>query len=321
MSDRVKSGIYIITNTVTGDCYIGSSVNAEKRLTQHRNLLRMGRHHSKRLQEAWDRDGEGEFVFDVLELVLDVGRLVDLEQRYLDERQPVYNAAKIALRNGAGIVTDPDELARRRDSARTDRLAMMAVYDELNTLRATINREDDIMSVLGIARSLSSEERRAIEESGDLAARLYHQGSVSGREYLNVLDWLAHHPVFHQQFLIDEWRARGLTPQEIAPLSQHLYALVNGIPERVEPPAMTMTELALNALASTVAHELHVRNDSHGLPKIASDVDIAGRIAGDTRRQIEQALDGQSVVSSRNMVQEPDGGLWAQLPAPDTDEP
>jgi len=83
------------------------------------------------------------------------------------------------------------------------------------------------------------------------------------------------------------------------------------------PPAMTMTELALNALANTVARELHVRNDSQGYQQVAGDVDVAGRIVGDTRRQIEAAT-GQPVVSPRNMVREPDGGLWAALPEPDS---
>jgi hypothetical protein len=76
------------------------------------------------------------------------------------------------------------------------------------------------------------------------------------------------------------------------------------------PPAMTATELALNALASTVARELHVSNDSQGFTQIASDVDTAGRIVGDTRRQIEAAT-GRPVVSPRNLLREPDGGLWA----------
>lgn len=67
------------------------------------------------------------------------------------------------------------------------------------------------------------------------------------------------------------------------------------------PPAMTATELALNALASTVARELHVSNDSRGFPEIASDVDTAGCVVGDTRRQIEAAT-GCPVVSSRTML-------------------
>ncbi len=75
------------------------------------------------------------------------------------------------------------------------------------------------------------------------------------------------------------------------------------------PPAVTATELALNALASTLARELHVSNASHGFTEISSDVDVAGSIVGDTRHQIEAAT-GRSVVSLRNMLRNPDTGLW-----------
>src|SRR5215475_717135 len=75
------------------------------------------------------------------------------------------------------------------------------------------------------------------------------------------------------------------------------------------PSAMTATELAQNALASTVAHELHVSHDSHRCIQINSDVARAGRIVGDTRHQIEDAI-GRPVVSSRTLLRDPDGDLW-----------
>ena len=84
------------------------------------------------------------------------------------------------------------------------------------------------------------------------------------------------------------------------------------------PPAMTATELALNALASTVSRELHVTNDSHGFTAVSKDVRLAGEIVGRTRQDIERAT-GKPVVSSRNMLNEPDGGIWAQLPPSDDD--
>ena len=82
------------------------------------------------------------------------------------------------------------------------------------------------------------------------------------------------------------------------------------------PAAMTMTELALNALANTVARDLHIENNSQGFAAIVGDVDTAGQIVSDTRKQIEAARGGKPVVSSRNMEKEPDGGLWASLPTP-----
>jgi len=137
--------------------------------------------------------------------------------------------------------------------------------------------------------------------------------------------------------LTHEWSVRGITKKEYPILTNrpHMGAFGLSIEQHKAekgfaitykgrklfykgdlPPAMTMTELALNGLANTVARELHTRNDSQGFGEIAGDVDVAGRIVGDTRRQIEAAT-GQPVVSPRNMVHEPDGGLWAQLPDPD----
>ncbi len=137
--------------------------------------------------------------------------------------------------------------------------------------------------------------------------------------------------------LTHEWSVRGIKPKEYPILTNRLHMGSFGLSiddhkgfkgfavtyrgkklvyKGDLPPAMTMTELALNTLANTIARELHVRNDSFGFHEIAGDVNVAGQIVGDTRRQIEAAT-GRPVVSSRNMLKEPDGGLWGQLPAPD----
>ncbi len=136
-----------------------------------------------------------------------------------------------------------------------------------------------------------------------------------------------------------EWKVRGIAEKEYPILTDRLHMGAFGLKiadhkalKEFEvtyrgkkpmykgdlPPAMTATELALNALASTVARELHVSNDSHGFQQISGDVDVAGRIVGDTRRQIEAAT-GRIVVSPRNLLREPDGGLWKL--AEETSEP
>lgn len=62
----MKSGLYKITNTATGDCYIGSSVNVDKRIYMHKWHLRRGKHHSARMQRAWNKYGENLFTFEKL---------------------------------------------------------------------------------------------------------------------------------------------------------------------------------------------------------------------------------------------------------------
>lgn len=62
-----KSAIYIITCIYNDKHYIGSSVKYRTRLSKHRKDLRNGKHHSFHLQRAWDKYGEKNFKFDLLE--------------------------------------------------------------------------------------------------------------------------------------------------------------------------------------------------------------------------------------------------------------
>jgi hypothetical protein len=140
--------------------------------------------------------------------------------------------------------------------------------------------------------------------------------------------------------LTHEWQVRGIADKEYPILTDRLHMGAFGLKVAVHkalkhfdvtyrgktpvykgdlPAAMTATELALNALASTVARELHVSNDSHGFGEIGSDVDTAGRIVGDTRRQIEAAT-GRAVVSADNLLRNPDGGLWSLMPPTTEDD-
>lgn len=61
-----KSGIYKITNLNNQKCYIGQSINLEKRYRSHRNMLRSNTHHNNHLQHAYNKGDK--FVFEVIEL-------------------------------------------------------------------------------------------------------------------------------------------------------------------------------------------------------------------------------------------------------------
>lgn len=82
-------GIYIITNLITRDCYVGSSVNIAVRLKEHQRELRLGKWMSLKtshFQNAWDRYGEEKFVFETLEILPEFATIIDLldvEQEWL----------------------------------------------------------------------------------------------------------------------------------------------------------------------------------------------------------------------------------------------
>lgn len=59
--------IYRITCLTTAETYVGSTTNKNPRWSGHKNKLRKGKHHSALLQSAWNKYGEDQFEFVVIE--------------------------------------------------------------------------------------------------------------------------------------------------------------------------------------------------------------------------------------------------------------
>jgi hypothetical protein len=180
---NMASGIYIIVNTLSDATYIGSSVDVGARLAQHSALLSAGRHYNTRLQDDWNAYGASAFVFDVLEHVPDHSRLTVVEQRYLDERKPAYNLARVATNAAAGVhlcrhTVDPEAVAIQRRAATAQ---VLALYEQLR-------RDDDISTILRAFDVLSLEGVMLMYEHRDLAIAVYDRGVQSGREFLAFLD-------------------------------------------------------------------------------------------------------------------------------------
>jgi group I intron endonuclease len=83
MKSIPRMGIYAIEGP--NSCiYIGSATNIQGRWRGHRYDLRKGKHHSRHLQRAWNKYGEGSFVFRVIEGVESVSLLLIAEQKWLN---------------------------------------------------------------------------------------------------------------------------------------------------------------------------------------------------------------------------------------------
>ncbi len=80
----MKSGIYQIEHRKSGRRYVGSAVDIAARWRGHRNHLRRNTHHSRRLQNAWNKHGHEAFVFSVLEHVEEPMNLLTREQYWID---------------------------------------------------------------------------------------------------------------------------------------------------------------------------------------------------------------------------------------------
>lgn len=90
------SGIYQIQSTVHPErIYIGSAVDIDARRRQHLNRLIRDTHHSQKLQRHFNKYGEQDFQFTVLETCIKE-LLIQHEQHYIDILNPYFNGCKIA---------------------------------------------------------------------------------------------------------------------------------------------------------------------------------------------------------------------------------
>ena len=84
----MNSGIYLIT--INNKPYIGFTDNFTERWDNHRSQLQRGKHHSKKLQEAYDTHGD----FKVEILLETDGDMAELEKEYIkkyDSKDNGYN--------------------------------------------------------------------------------------------------------------------------------------------------------------------------------------------------------------------------------------
>jgi len=94
----MTSGIYIIKNTSTGSCYVGSAVNVQQRWRTHRSALQNHKKSPPKLQRAWDKYGADAFSFGML-AVCAKECLLREEQRWINALKPKYNTRATAESN------------------------------------------------------------------------------------------------------------------------------------------------------------------------------------------------------------------------------
>ena len=83
-------GIYKITNTVTGDFYIGSSKDVKRRWKEHKWPSKWKRLPNNQLYKDMRKYGIENFVFEVVEEA-EVEKLKEKEQKFIELLKPAYN--------------------------------------------------------------------------------------------------------------------------------------------------------------------------------------------------------------------------------------
>lgn len=121
--------------------------------------------------------------------------------------------------------------------------------------------------------------------------------------------------------LTDEWKNRGAyerTDYEIltAEISKATFGVtpaeyqqLKGLERESLRDHMDNLELIFTMLGESSTTEIHRGDDSQGLPKLASDAQAGGEIAGGAKKALEKRL-GRSVVSEKNYLGKKAEGKW-----------
>ena len=107
------SGVYEIVNTITGDCYIGSTIDLEKRKRQHFYESYWKQEPNKQLYKDMKQYGKENFLFKSIQLC-NPTELKKYEQMAIEKYNPKYNV------NAAYVGLDKKQYDKQRYKENSD---------------------------------------------------------------------------------------------------------------------------------------------------------------------------------------------------------
>lgn len=87
------SAVYKITNKVTGECYVGSSVDVYRRWANHKCPSKWKQHPNNKMYQDMQKYGVDQFKFEII-VPAATTHLKMCEQEFIDIYHPKYNSNK-----------------------------------------------------------------------------------------------------------------------------------------------------------------------------------------------------------------------------------
>jgi group I intron endonuclease len=121
----MDSGIYAIRNLLNNRRYVGSTINLATRFPGHRRELRKKIHFNPYLQRAWDKYGEEQFVYEIVERC-DKSVLLDREEHWIRELRSYkdeegYNLCRTPRASRLGCKASAETLRRMSESMKGEK--------------------------------------------------------------------------------------------------------------------------------------------------------------------------------------------------------
>ena len=155
--DYFNIGVYKITNLINNKVYIGSTTSSFKeRFRQHRKYLRGNYHHSNKLQNAWNKYGSENFIFEVVE-VTDKSTARTREGYWIQYFDSFKNGYNVTLSVNGGVLGTKLTLEHKQRISK----ANIGNKNRLNLLHDQQTKESISMSVIRFNSSNSEAALKA----------------------------------------------------------------------------------------------------------------------------------------------------------------
>ena len=171
------SGVYKITNTITGDCYIGSSNDVKRRWKEHKWPSVWKRYSNNQMYIDMQKYGVEKFDFEVIEEA-EEGKLKETEQKFIELLKPTYNSIRA---NGLDIerkkeykkeYQKTDKGKKSRKKANNKYYSQLCCYNgetlTLNALRIRFKRRGIINPIAEAKKYLIKKESKTPIEFYDV---------------------------------------------------------------------------------------------------------------------------------------------------------
>jgi group I intron endonuclease len=174
MKKRLNCGIYKITCLLTGDFYIGQSVDLYRRRSNHFTNLKQNKHFGMYIQNAYNKYGEENFKFEVL-LYCEPFELTRYEQVLVDLYKPAYNSRLICVDSGLGT-TRSEETKQKQSKSLLGHVVSEETKQKISIANSGENHPNFGKPAWNKGLSPSEETRQKISEAqtGKTKKRGYH---------------------------------------------------------------------------------------------------------------------------------------------------
>lgn len=169
MADAIlaQGGIYAIRNTINGKQYIGSAVKFYNRFKEHRSFLNRGLHHSKKLQNSWNKHGADAFEFLIIEVVEDKLMLIVREQHWIDRYSAAQLGYNISPTAGStwGVKASQETREKRSKTLRSMSASMFAARSAAAKGRTFTEEHKAKIGAANKGRTASEDARKKMSEA------------------------------------------------------------------------------------------------------------------------------------------------------------